>query len=303
MSISTLPPQQLRITCTPEEYEPLMKGEKSFEVKVTDPRMPVNVNDLVTIEEVLPNGEPTGQRLVKKASYVLNTAATKGYDTAEVAKRGLTIIGFVPPEHGTLASIYDSYFTMSVGVDRFGEAEGDVEEYEVRTWDISSGPHYAPAMACPPFVDAGTLEGLHIDKWPTGRYSITLLLYVDFDNKKGPPFEISLVDALAMVFAKDPDNSEDMRLVLLDFEALMADGRTIAVNSFERVTPLNLDEVAEREMEPMLQEDVDQVDDLLSEDDLHQYIAEAKARGEDVSEMELALAGGARDDYTHVEDE
>ncbi len=297
MSIDTLPPQQLRITCTPEEFAAIVKGKKAFEVKVTDPRMPVQVNDLVTIEEVLPTGEPTGERLVKRASYVLDTL-TKDYTATEVANRGLTVISFVPPEQGSLASIYDNYFTMSVGVDRYEEEEEeeDAEEGEPRTWDISSGPHYTPAFACPPFVEAGVLEKLDIDKWPAGRYSVTLLLHIDFDNEKGPPFEINLEEALAMVFADDPENPVDMQLVLLDFDALLASGRTISMTSLEKVTPLNPYEVAEREMEPMGQEEVDQHNDLMTKDNLLQYIAEAKARGEDVSEMELAIAGGAFDD-------
>lgn len=303
MSIDTLPPQQLRITCTPDEFGPLVKGEKAFEVKVTDPRMPVHVNDLVTIEEVLSNGEVTGQRLVKKVSYVLNTKTAKNYAATEIAEQGLTLMSFVSPEHGTLASIYDTHFTMSTGIDRFGESDAEADELDPRTWDISSGPHYTPAMACPPFMEAGVLEGLNIDKWPTGRYSVTLLLYVDFDKEDGPPYEINLVDALAMVFTEDPADPMDMKMVLLDFGALLADGRTIEMDSFKKVEPLDLYGVSEREMTPMSKEDASQVDGLLTEEDLLQYIAEAKARGEDVTEMELALAGGAFNDGTSILEE
>ena len=301
MKAQTTPPQQIRIVCNEEDFARFKNGEKTFEIKLTDPRTPVREGDLVTLEERNAQGALTGASITKKASCVVDTAKAKIYAPEDVAKHGLSVIGFVNPDYATLPSIFDSHFVMSLGIDRRGHYEDEEDEdlpeelvaYKKAPWVISAGPNYVPAHICPPFAKTGMLDSLNVERWPEGRYSLTMMIYVDFDDNKGPPYDIHTTDAFAMTYIADPNVLNGVTVAMLDFDSLVVDGRTVDGDTYEKVVPLDLPTLGDRMMDPMTAEEAHGAD-LLTEDDLLAYIAEARARGEDVDEMERELAAARR---------
>jgi len=292
------PPQQVRIGCTPEEFEAVRKGDKAFEIKITDPRAPVIQGDLIAVELINPDtGKPSGDRIIKKVTYVTHTKHVEGLASREAIDNGLTILSFAEPEVGSLTAVYSENYTMSIGIDRFNPIpQTDEDSFgDPRILEIIEGPAYTPALMCPDFMDAGVLDGINIDRWPPGRYSITLMLNIDIDEEKGPPFRIDIIDAIILVFVKHPTNPRDMKLEPVAIEGLISHGRLVSELDGRPVQALDLDDVAERLMTPMTRDGLDAAGEnsngIITEDELIQIMEEARARGEDVSEMEAVLSG------------
>jgi len=286
-------PQQLRITCDAEEFRLVEEGLKTFDLMVSNPRNPIVVGDILTIEETS-DGEITGNSISKRISHVTKTGADPELPSEEIAKKGLTIFGFVDADHRTLDSIYSHFFTVSVGIDKFPKNVDELPDVpfdKPNTWEVVDGPHFTPAFACPNFLaDSSLLENLHIDRWPEGRYSVTLMLYVDFD-KEDPPYEVEIVDAIVMVFVDKPDSVMDMQLAELHLEAIM-NGEAINLEEGKHVEPLTLDGVGERVSEGSNEEgDFEGYPEILTEQQMKDMIAEAKERGEDVSKFEDVVDG------------
>jgi hypothetical protein len=268
---------------------------KTFEVKLTDARTPMNVGDVVVVEEADSNGNASGATVARKASYILNTKEAAVYSPEDVAAHGLTVIGFVNPEYGTLLAVFDNHFVMSLGIDVRGDPEeGEEDDFDEQMpdqqafgpdgWKLSAGPHYTPALLCPPIAESGMVENLKVGTWPSGRYSVTLMVYVDYDEQKGPPFEMHVMESLVMAYTADANDRNGVSVAMLDLDALMADGKAIDAETYEKVEPLDLHEFGLRMMAPIGEDDAHE-HDLLTEGDLWEMIEGAEERGEDMSEM------------------
>ncbi len=291
-------PQQLRIACSQEEYAAVDEGVKTFELKLTDTRNPIVEGDIVTIEET-ENGEPTGRSSTKKVSYVAKSTDILDASTEEVASRGLTVFGFVSPEHSTLRSVYSGNFTVSVGVDKSGEVspEDQHEDREFsslneKEWSIVEGPAYTPSFACPQLLEDGgdLLDSVRVDKWPEGRYSVTLLVNIDLD-KEEPPFQVEILDAIVLVLVDKENVPMGIQLAELEMSALLGDGECVSFDTGERVVPLGLDEVSERFAEEVPEGELAGFPDVLSEEQMRMMVQDAKERGEDVRAFEEILNG------------
>jgi len=245
------------------EFAAVEAGTKAFDVCLDSPDLNLEVGDLVTFQEMNEEGELTGRELTKKVSYKMSTRDKEGNSgvPSGADKAGLAVLGFVPPEAQTLRSIYHYGYTMDLVLDK----DSDDSEYFV-----SDGPYYAPAIAAPDLQRGGILEHLHIDRWPAGRYSVTLMVRVEDDEEDGP-VQMYVADALIMVVVKD--NTEDKRYGGFLFEELdtrpLQDGKLINIDG-KWVTPMpvaDVTEIIDEQLAQQEQQDPEEVKRLMEEFD------------------------------------
>lgn len=297
------PVQHLKHSCTPEEFRQYRTGVKTFDLKLNDGVFSLQEGDVLTFEERDPEtGELTGEKETKRVGIVLNTKSIENISPEDLVQKGLSIFSLVAEDHYTLRAIYDHSFTVSLGLDRTDE----IDPQSGNNWIILGEPSYTPALGCPDFIKEGVLNGLNINKWPIGRYSVTLMLQIDF-SKKDQAAEVSIVDVIILVIAESQGSSEEFEFVEVHPEILM-NGRVIDIRTEREVTPLDIDDVEQLMASYMTKEDLQNYPNLISNDEMKKLLEDAKARGEDTSILEQAFLNedddedGDEDDDEDIED-
>jgi len=284
--LTTEAPQHLRHACDPEEFEQYVDGTKTFDLKLNDGVFTLQEGDMITFEERdAETGELTGKKEIKRVGVILDTTNITNVSNEEIAKKGLSIFSLVQPTHRTLYSLYDRYFTVSVAIDRHDRQE--VEEDP--KWEVLGVPSTTPILACPDFVDGGVLESLNINNWPIGRYSVTMLIGMDLDQKE-PPFDIQILDIIVMVIIADESNPKDFEFAELNPEVLES-GISINLKTDKKVIPLHPEDVDALLSAAMTEEEAKDYPDMMSEEEMERLLADARARGEDVDIIEQAFLG------------
>lgn len=242
---------------TKGEYESVAAGTRAFDICLETDDVQMQVGDLITFQELDEEGNPTGNEITKKVSH----RVTKKGPDSDV---NLVVLGFVPTEMQTLRSIYNYGYTMDVVIDK--------EEDEIN-YLIHDGPNYSPIISSPEFLDGGILENLNIEKWPKGRYSVTLMVRLDEEKiEEGKPIPIYIADALILLVVADPTEDQIYQGYIfeeLDTRALL-DGNTISLEgeNLEPMLPSEMDDIAVEQMQQEEGEEEEVVQKLM--DELHQ---------------------------------
>jgi len=216
-----------------EIFEAVQNGIRTFEVITASPDLTLNVGDVITLQETDQNGNLTGRELSKKITYRVDVQEPNIpiFLTKEEASQYKTaVLGFAAPEYGMLRSIYNTSYTVHCAVDV--EVQGT--EYKV-----SDGPYYSPILASPDFLEENVLDGIHINKWPVGRYSVTLMIKLHTNNNKQT--EINIVDGIVMTIVQGSNDTFGIKFEELNTIALL-DGKTISVTN-DDITPMNPKEI------------------------------------------------------------
>jgi len=267
--LSTEAPQHLKHSCNQEEFRAYVDGVKTFDLKLNAGDFNLEAGDLITFVECdTATGVPTGETLTKKISYVLNTKNITNITDEDLTQKGITVFSLVAEEYKTLASIYDTNFTVSIAIDK----------KENESWELLEQPAYTPAIRCPDLVENGVLEGLHINKWPEGRYSATLMATVSLD-KVGPPYELEIVDVMVTTVLTETGEIKDLMFVDLN-PAMLMTGHTITIDTNEKVTPTKLDDLMEMLSQDLTEEQLEDNPELLSDENMQELVLQARARGE-----------------------
>jgi hypothetical protein len=262
-------PQNIRYSCEKTEFDAFDTGAKNFHLQKLGGDVRLELGDWITVEEVTSEGEPTGNRRM----FQVSTVDTVGEDT------GYEVLGFVPPDFRTLGAIYNDFVTASFVVDR--HADGGEEKKELYTQ-----PTYTPQLACPDLLNMGLLELLNADLWPHGRFSVTLMLELQFNTEDR--VGVGIADALVLTYLQPDANEKEVVFVELDWSGLQS-GHAINVLTDAPVTPCTLDALSDVMSSAASAAELAGHDELVSEEELKQLLIEARAQGEDVSELEKAL--------------
>jgi len=220
-----------------KDFEAVVAGTRAFDVCLETDDLTLEVGDLITFQEVDREGKLTGQEITKKISQRVSTRRRDGSSgiPKEAEDAGLAILGFVPSEMQTLKSIYDYGYTVNLVIDK---------EKEGKEYFIVEGPHYAPIISCPDLIQGELLEHLKIEKWPVGRYSITLMVRLemeDSDDLQDAVPQLYIADALILVAVEDEEEQSSFLLEELDIIPLR-DGKLINLEG-ELIEPLAPSEV------------------------------------------------------------
>jgi len=227
--------QILKRSVKPQAYLDVKNGVKPFDVLLRIPGQELEVGDLITLQEVDPEGNLTGQEVTKKISSRMDIEeleVPEYVDREKALKNGVSVVGWVAPEQYTLKSVYDFGFTMHMALDRITEEEV-TEDHANRKYNFIEGPFYSPPLASPEFIQYGVLDGFNINKWPIGRYSIILMIHVSVPDGENP-VEVDTIDALILTVAApdNPEKSSPLEFHELDVRALL-DGKAITVDGDE----------------------------------------------------------------------
>jgi hypothetical protein len=269
-------PQHLKHYCDEAEFTAYKDGIKAFGIKLNDGEFDLEEGDLVTIIARNAEGELTGNSITRRISYVLNTKKITNLDSKDLSDKGITIFSFVHEDYRQLDSLFAENFTMSVAIDR--HSEGD-------SWEIVGIPSYTPTLISPEVASSGVLDNLNIDKWPEGKYSVTMLLAVD-TSRDEPPYELSVLDLKVLAAAKGSDGS--LLFVDLNPNAILG-GHALNIETNEKVTLLSLDDFIEATAQSAPEENSEEYPELFSDEQLRNLIEEARERGEDVEDLDRAF--------------
>lgn len=270
--------QKVRITSPERVFKRIKSGDQCFETKTHDPKAPVKIGDFLVIEEIGNNNKPTGRKITKKVSSL------------EV-RSGIDIIGFIAPVGKTLYSLYLDNFTVSVGVDcrDVGSADDPLD----MGWQILAGPFFTPAFLCPEVDVEKLLMGMSVNKWPSGRYSATFMLGVDYNE--GPPHPIKLIDEVVFALAERyPDMTkrdltpEDLIFTEVGLDGLML-GHALDIETGSRAAIVPLEDLEDVFLRPATEEEIKKSPEILSQEEMMRMMMEAEARGENVRELREAL--------------
>jgi hypothetical protein len=105
-------------------------------------------------------------------------------------------------------------------------------------WEVIEGPFYSPPLAAPNLMELGTTAGLHLDRWPAGRYSIILMARIT-EAEPGKPILLEVIDLMVLTLVAASAEQKQYGNVMfeeLDSVAVL-DGHTFNLNGLE-VTPL-----------------------------------------------------------------
>lgn len=271
--LDTKAPQNIRYQCDEKEFMDFNAGAKNFHIQDATGTVRLREGDWLTVEEVDDGGEPTGNQLMLQVGSV----AAVGDDGKH------EVLGFVPPEYKSLSAIYDNHVTVSLVIDRYKDPETGENKKE-----LAENPAYTPQLMCPDMVSLGLLDSLGVDVWPHGRYSVTLLLSLSIDEAHPTRISAQTEDALVLTYVQLADDERTVVFVELDWVALMG-GHAINVATNSGVTPCELDMLGEILSEAATKEELAGHDELISESELRELVAKAKAEGQDVSALEEAL--------------
>jgi hypothetical protein len=190
------------------------------------------------------------------------------------------ILGFVPPDFKTLDSIYNEFVTVSFVVDRYKEEKDEKKK-------LYGQPSYTPQLACPDLISMGLLDSLNADRWPHGRYSVTLMIDLEIDET-GDQIKAGIADAMVLTYVQRADNEKEVVFVELQWEALQG-GHAINVITDSAVAPCDIDVLADIMSTAATAQELGADNEVVSEEELHQMIMKAKQQGEDVGELEEIL--------------
>lgn len=249
------------------DFEAVVAGTRAFDVCLETDDLNLEVGDLITFQEVDQEGNLTGQEITKKVSQRFSTRTKDGSSGIPEGadKTGLAILGFVPSEMQTLKSIYDYGYTIDLVIDK---------EHEGPDYFIFEGPHYSPIISCPDLVQGGILEHIKIEKWPVGRYSITLMVRLEMEGEEEDAQEtlpqLYIADALILVASPDMDNADQENFILEELDIIpLMDGHLINLEgkSVEALAPNQVEDIIVNELieEPEDEEDPEKIEKMMKE--------------------------------------
>jgi hypothetical protein len=207
-------------------FESIQNGDRSYEICPNTPDFSLEAGDVITFQETEQDGELTGRAVTKKVLSSEPLTELKQVLQAEAEGQDLTqldysILGLVSVQYRSLRSIYEYAVTLHMAVDVKGSGEG---------WEVVEGPFYSPPLAAPDLMELGTTAGLHLERWPPGRYSIILMS------------RITELLVLTLIQAGETQRQYGRMLFEeLDPVAIL-DGRTLNLNGVA-ITPLSPSEV------------------------------------------------------------
>lgn len=80
--------------CNSNLFEKILKGEKTFEVRLEDD-CEFNEGDILVIKEVDDKRKETGRKIKKKIGFILRTKNCKFWEKEDIDKYGYTIMSLL----------------------------------------------------------------------------------------------------------------------------------------------------------------------------------------------------------------
>ena len=296
-----------------DEYLEIKQGGRAFDITLDTPNQDLEIGDVITLQEVDDDGNETGNHIVKKISTKLSLSEVKlpdYVDRAKAIENGISIIGWVPPEQFLLSSVYNYGFTVHLALDRIDK--GEMEDVGTEGYyEIVEGPFFAPTLTSPDFSETSLLADLKVKRWPAGRYSITIMVYVDYgDLNNGKAPSASIVDVLVLACViQQGEQGKEVAFAKLDPAALIR-GVVLDEDSGDRVIPAHPSKIDEVHADRQLEERMPfETDEPMSEEDLRTLIKEARQQGaypnlsnEDIDSMSYAELLGTEQVDTSYKD-
>jgi len=222
-----------------EIFESIRNGDRGYEVCPNTPDLSLDVGDVITFQEIDHDGTLTGRAFTKKVLYKEPLSELQFMLRAEAGDEGIinhdyAILGLAEARYRTLRSIYEYALTFHLAV--------DVKEGEL--WEFVEGPHCSPPLTSPDLLELGVLNGLRLERWPPGRYSIILMVRIT-DAELNRPIKLDVIDLMVLTLVHD--GTPERKYGGLMFEELdplaILDGRTININgvSVDPMTPPEVD--------------------------------------------------------------
>jgi len=177
--------QNIRRKCSPDLFEAVSSGNRSFDVRIDSED--IQVDDWYTFVD-----QDNEKNVVpRKVSYVVRTGEWDDETKAEAEKHGVVIVGLLPVEHGTLESFFvDNHVVISMAVDK---RDGHTEIEEAVS---------LPAYVAPPVDSHSLADALNVPLWPPGVYTIMVRAEVgEGDNIDLPPMTVK--EHIVMVMEKE----------------------------------------------------------------------------------------------------
>lgn len=233
--------QHIRRRKSKEVFEAIQNGDRSYEVCANTPDLTLDVGDVITFQEVDDEGKLTGRAFTKKVLRKEPISELKSVLEAEadgkpIADHDYAILSLAEIRYRSLKSIYEFALTLGLAVDICPD----------KPWEMIEGPFCSPPLASPDLIDLGTLNGLHLNRWPTGRYSIMLMARVT-EAEKNTPIRLEVIDLMVLTIVRD--TTPDQRYGGIVFEELdplsIMDGQTININGIGLIplSPLEIEEI------------------------------------------------------------
>ena len=206
--------QHIKRLCTAEVFNAHLSGERSLELKLAN--LDIEIGDFITFVEVDATGTKTGRTFSRKVTQVERSSDLNA-SAEELQRYGVLGVGLQSPEFNTLRLAFHHRFLLGLVVEC---RDGD--------WKPLGHEQCWPLLIAPNLVGSGVLQQLRLDKWPTGVYTIHLML--TYQHTEDQRLEIDIDNALVLAFCRNPPGSENLDGVEVELNALML-GK--AVGSFD----------------------------------------------------------------------
>lgn len=205
--------QHIKRSCSRDVFNAHLSGERCLELKANS--LDIEVGDLITFMEVDENGAKTGRTFSRKVVQV-ELSTNLGVSTEEITRYGVTALGLQAPEFNTLRLAFNRRFLFGV-----------VVECSSGEWKPLGHEQCWPLLIAPDLIGSGVLQQLKLEKWPTGIYTVHLMVsYQAVEDH----LEIDIDNALVLAFCNNPPGEDRIDGVEVELNSLMI-GK--AIGSFD----------------------------------------------------------------------
>jgi hypothetical protein len=205
--------QHIKRSCSRDVFNAHLSGERCLELKANS--LDIEIGDLITFVEVDEQGDKTGRNFSRKVIQV-ELSSNLGASSEEIVRYGVAALGLQAPEFNTLRLAFNKRFLFGI-----------VIECNDGEWKPLGHEQCWPLLIAPDLAGSGVLQHLKLEKWPTGIYTIHLML---IHQAVEDHLEIDIDNALVLAFCNNPPGDDRVDGVEVELNSLMV-GK--AIGSFD----------------------------------------------------------------------